>query len=105
MTTKRPTMTQQLEEARAEIAQHRRQHQLTTDTIAALSETVTRIEDMAKEAQAWSTQVSGRAAAVHRENDELRESNLQLRRENDRLRMRRGPVGAFWDFVMGPPRA
>lgn len=105
MTTKRPTMTQQLEEARAEIAQHRRQHQLTMDTVAALSETVTRIEDMAKQAQDWSTEVSQCAAAIQRENHELRESSLQLRRENDRLRMRRGPIGAFWDFVMGPPRA
>lgn len=105
MSNKRPTMTQQLEEARAEISKHRLQHQLTMDTLGSLAESMTRIEDMAKEAQGFSKQVSERAAAVDRENKELRESNLQLRRENDRLRMRRGPVGALWDFVMGPPRA
>lgn len=105
MSTKRPTLTQLLEEAREQVAVERRQRQLTLDTLAACSEAISRTETIVAEAQKMHETLSARTREIAKENAELRESNLQLRRENDRLRMRRGPVGAFWDFVMGPPRA
>jgi hypothetical protein len=98
MSTKRPTLTQQLEEARAEIAAQRKMADTVTEGAARLNEAVPKL---------WAAvdAVAARCQNVERINLEMREENLQLRRENDRLRMRRGPLGACWDFVMGPPRA
>jgi len=105
MSTKRPTLTQQLTDTQEELAVARKRNDLQAKTLESLCETAGNMEAIVRELRTAVDAVSARAQSIARQNAELTEQNQTLRRENDRLRMRRGPIGAVWDFVMGPPRA